>query len=124
MPQCWMGALHMCCSVGLLHLTVAPPYVQMQIQRLLAIGVRSSYPTAVLKAIAEMSLPEIIVDPQHGTARIPVRAKLPGRDEWVQVRGCTACVAIGFVGPTWDKARVPPLHDLSLAYRLRWTPSH
>ena len=59
---------------------------QTQIQRLLALGVRSSYPTSVLDSINELSLPELVLD-QNGPDRVPVRARLPGCQEWVEVRG-------------------------------------
>ena len=62
-------------------------HVQTQIQRLLQLGVRSSYPACVLESIRDLSLPELLLD-QYDSDDIPVRARRPGCGEWVQVRGC------------------------------------
>ena len=67
--------------------------LQTDIQRLLQLGVRLSYPTSVLNAIRELSLPELVWD-QYNSDDIPVRARLPNRKEWVEVRGCLFCAAI------------------------------
>ena len=62
-------------------------HVQTQIQWLLQLGVRSSYPACVLESIRDLSLPELLLD-QYDSDDIPVRARLPGCEEWVQVRDC------------------------------------
>lgn len=67
-------------------------HVQTQIQRLLQLGVRSSYPACVLESIRDLSLPELLLD-HYDSDDIPVRARLPGCEEWVQVRDCVSHMA-------------------------------
>lgn len=74
--------MHSWCLITMLRLT-PPRHTQTQIQRLLKLGVRSSYSKSVLDCINELSLPELIVE--GAVARMPVRTRLPDSGEWVQV---------------------------------------